>query len=130
MKLLKISLILLLFVACKYQGSQDINSEISVVVNFGKEKGQQTIPVKWKQDMTALEALQYTYKTETHPVGKYVFVTSIDSVKGKRGAMAWYYTVNGEPTNTLAINYTLNYGDTLTWNYTKDVCSQKVDNRK
>jgi hypothetical protein len=76
-----------------------------------------------------LEALQTVAAVETHPVGKYVFVTSIDGVKGTRGETAWHYTVDGESPGELAYSKVLAGTEHVTWVYKKDVCSWKVDNK-
>ena len=84
--------------------------------------------VVWDESqITALQALQAVAKVETHPVGKYTFVASINQVEAKRGDMGWYYTVNGKKTKKLATWYILENGDTVTWIYKKDVCSEKGD---
>jgi hypothetical protein len=41
--------------------------------------------------------------------------------------MAWYYTINGKPVGKVAYSQLVSAGDTYSWNYTKDVCSGKVD---
>jgi hypothetical protein len=105
------------------------NSEINVTVqiNYGTYRTMRDTIIKANAGITALEALQYISSVETHPKGKYVFVTAIDSVKGVRGVMAWYYEVNKKSTKKLAINQPLQDGDVVTWIYKTDVCSAAVD---
>lgn len=76
---------------------------------------------------TVLEVLQAVAIVETDPVDQYVFVTAIDGVKGKRGEMAWYYTVDDKTLGELAYSKVLNGTERVKWSYKKDVCSRKVD---
>jgi hypothetical protein len=69
-------------------------------------------------------------QVETHQVGEYVFVTSIDGVKGIRGDKAWYYEINGRHADKLAFVRVLNKNESTRWIYKKDVCSPKVDAEK
>lgn len=100
-----------------------------VIIDFGGEKQQKETDIETTRQLTALEALQYASIVETHPVGKHVFVSSIDSIQTIRGVKAWYYKVNGESPGILAINNKINNGDTLRWIYKTDVCSRTVDDR-
>lgn len=102
-------------------------TNITVEIDYGKEKPIQTIKVTKEKNITALEALQLATSVETHPVGKYVFVTSINNVKAERGKTAWYYKVNGLSPKVLAISNELKEGDTVKWVFTKDRCSKKED---
>lgn len=106
------------------------NAEINVTVqiNYGTHRPMRDTVIKASNGVTALEALQYASNVETHAKGKYVFVTAIDSIRGSRGVMAWYYQVNQKPTGKLAINQPLHNGDVVTWIYKTDVCSATVDN--
>ena len=105
------------------------NSLLTIEIDYGANN-QRTISTEWEAGLTALEALQHVATVETHPVGQYVFVTTIDSVKGVRGSTAWYYTINGEPTKKLAINKTVSPADTIRWIYKTDVCSGSVEKGK
>lgn len=104
-----------------------INDEVTIVIDFGKEKDAQVVKLNWHSEMTALEALQSVAAVETHPVGKYIIVTAINGTKGIRGEKAWYYTVNDKPTNKVAFSLKVNKGDTIRWIYKEDVCSKTVD---
>lgn len=81
----------------------------------------------WTEGVTALDVLQSVAQVETHQVNDYIFVTSIDGVKGMRGGMAWYYEVNGKRADKLAYVRVLNKNDSTRWIYTQDVCSPKID---
>ena len=107
------------------------NSEFSVklIVDYGDSKENFEKDITSQRQLTALEALQHASVVETHPVGKLVFVSSIDSVKTIRGVKAWYYKVNGASPDVLAINNKINNGDTIRWIYKEDVCSHTVDNK-
>ena len=104
-----------------------INDEVTIVIDYGKEKDAQVVKLNWHSEMTALEALQSVAAVETHPVGKYIIVTAINGTKGIRGEKAWYYTVNDKPTNKVAFSLKVNKGDTIRWIYKEDVCSKTVD---
>lgn len=104
-----------------------INDEVTIVIDYGKEKEAQVVMLNWHSEMTALEALQSVAAVETHPVGKYIIVTAINGTKGIRGEKAWYYTVNDKPTNKVAFSLKVNKGDTIRWIYKEDVCSKTVD---
>lgn len=81
------------------------------------------VKVTGKNKLTALEALQYAATVETHPVGNYVFVTSIDSLKAEKFNTAWYYKIKGKSPGVLAINRMVKEGDTIEWIFTRDNCS-------
>lgn len=117
-------LTLLLTLALVAQG------KVTVVIDYGEVKPQETKTVEWSEGMTALTALQHCADVETHPVQEYVFVRSINGVQLTRGEMAWYYQVNGERSTVLALKKMVKDGDTVTWMYKKDVCSPKVDQPK
>ncbi len=122
------SLLLLLFACNTHQkNSLEIKEfSVKVIVDYGESKEAKEQTIVTKRQITALEALQYVSIVETHPVGEHVFVSSIDSVHTIKGVKAWYYKVNGESPEILAINNTINNGDTLKWIYKKDVCSSTV----
>lgn len=120
---------LILFSKCTMEKPQAENLLLTIEIDYGTDN-QRTISTEWEDELTALEALQHVATVETHPVGQYVFVTAIDSVKGVRGSKAWYYTINGEPTKKLAINKTVDPGDTISWIYKTDVCSGTVERSK
>lgn len=106
----------------------DGKRNISVEINYGGMRPSRTVEARWAKDRTVLEVLQTVAKVETHPVGQYVFVTSIDGVKGRRGKMGWYYTIDGKSADKLAYSSTLdNNMQHIKWIYKKDICSGKVD---
>lgn len=119
------------FLACNTPSKDSLESKefsVKVIVDYGEAKSLREESIISNHPLTALEALQYVSVVETHPVKEYVFVSSIDSVHTIIGVNAWYYKVNGESPGVLAINNTLNNGDTLKWIYKTDVCSRTVDN--
>ena len=99
---------------------------IIVEIDFGNGHEVKRVDVACNKTITALEALQKAADVKTHPVGSYVFVTSIDEVTAERGKMAWYYKVNGKKPK-LAIEQPVKPGDTVSWRFVKDVCSKTVD---
>ncbi|NJO88997.1 MAG: DUF4430 domain-containing protein [Chloroflexia bacterium] len=100
---------------------------VKVEIDFGNDKEIISKKVSKEQSITALEALQLAATVETHAVGSYVFVTSINNIKANYGKTAWYYKVNGESSKVLAINNNLKDGDVLRWILKEDVCSKTVD---
>ena len=107
--------------------SNEDSKKIVVEIDYGNVRQSRTIEMDPVKGMTALELLQNVARVETHPVGEHVIVVSIDGVKGKRGDMGWYYTVNGKSADKLAYHYTVDGADHVQWNYKKDVCSITVD---
>jgi hypothetical protein len=105
------------------------NKKIVVEIDYGGIQPSRTVEVSSTKGKTALEILQTVATVETHPVGKYVFVTSIDGVEGKRGETAWYYTVDDKSPGELAYTKVLNGTERIKWTYKKDVCSRKVDGK-
>jgi len=112
-----------------YAQSEKSDQSITVEIDYGKVKKSKTQIIKVNEKTTALEALQYVAEVHTHPAGNYVFVDVIDGIKGVRGEKGWYYKINGESADKLAIRRQLADGDHVTWSYKKDVCSQKLDNK-
>lgn len=96
---------------------------VTVELDFGGTKPNETVQAKWFEGMTALTALQSCATIESYPVKEYIFVTTINGIKTDKGVMAWYYEVNGESTGKLAFRYIVKPGDTIRWIYKKDVCS-------
>ena len=104
-----------------YGASQNITIEI----DYGGLQQSRKVEIKWKQGITALEALQSVAQIETKQIGEFILVTSIDSIKGQSGTNAWYYNINGKHATSFANKCILNEGDRMRWEYTKDVCSPK-----
>jgi hypothetical protein len=124
--------IVLSFFACNTHPTDSLESKefsVKVIVDYGEAKSLKEASIISNHPLTALEALQHVSVVETHPVKEHVFVSSIDSVRTNIGVKAWYYKVNGESPGLLAINNTLNNGDTLNWIYKTDVCSHTIDNK-
>jgi hypothetical protein len=128
-KITTITLFLVLMATVTTSFAKEPIFTCTVKINYGVAKTSRDTTIMADHMLTALEVLQYAAVIETHPVGHYVFVTSIDGVHGERGLTAWYYKVNGQSTKTLAINNVLKSGDVMEWDYQKDVCSCTVDNK-
>ena len=122
-----ISLMLVMFAGSFAYAEVESNRKVTVKINFGDTLEAKTVEAFLQHGQTVLEVLQSVAIVETHPVGKRVFVTGIDGVKGKRGETAWYYTVDGKSADKLAAVNVLEDVDRITWIYKKDVCSWKVD---
>lgn len=103
---------------------------VMVEIIFGNGHETKCVEVAYNKSMTALEALQKAAEVKTYPLAQHVFVTEIDQVRSERGKMAWYYQVNRQSPKHLAISQTVNPGDTISWRFVKDVCSEKVDGYK
>ena len=108
----------------------DDSKNIVVEIDYGDVHPSRTVEIPWVKDRTVIEILQTVATVETNPVGQHVFVISIDGVEGKRGEMAWYYRVDGEPADKLAYSNVLNDVERIKWVYKKDDCSWKVDGGK
>ncbi|MFA4888163.1 MAG: DUF4430 domain-containing protein [Candidatus Omnitrophota bacterium] len=113
------------------QGSyvNENNKKIVMEIDYGGTQPSRTVEVSLAKGKTVLEVLQTVATVETHPVGQYVFVTSIDGVTGKRGEMAWYYTVDDKSPGELAYSKVIDGTQRVKWTYKKDVCSWKVDDK-
>ena len=103
------------------------SEKMKVGIDYGGTHETRVAETQWTEGVTALEVLESVAQVETHQVKDYIFVTSIDGVKGKRGEMAWYYEINGERADKLAFRRVLDKNDRTKWLYKKDVCSPKVD---
>ena len=124
---MRIALVNIFFLVLAYTSAFSQEKQtIKVEIDFGKGKEILTKEVSKEQNITALEALQLAATVETHAVGSYVFVTSINNTKAKKGKTAWYYKVNGKSPKVLAINNELKNGDVVRWVFKQDVCSKKV----
>ena len=103
-----------------------IDSKVFVNIVVGSDKQEHS--TKYRKGASALEALQYVANVITKPVaGKYVFVTKINDTEGLVGVNGWYYTINGEKAKKLAVNYYVQPGDTIQWNFRADACSNSID---
>jgi hypothetical protein len=103
--------------------------KVTLEIDYGSVRPSRTVEVPQVKGKTALEVLQIVAVVETHPAGQYVFVTSIDGIAGKRGEMAWYYTVDGKSPKELAYSKVINGTEHIKWTYKKDVCSWRVDGK-
>lgn len=101
------------------------SDKVKVTIDYGGAHETREYESLWKEGITALEALKLVAQVETHKVNDYVFVTSIDGVKGKSGDMAWYYEINGKRVDKLAYERVLNKDENTRWIYTRDTCSSK-----
>jgi len=119
-----------LFVRAENQSSvNESTKKIVVEIDYGGVQPLRTAEVPSMKGKTVLEVLQTVATVETHPVGQYVFVTSIDGVAGKRGEMAWYYTIDDKSPKELAYSKVLEGNEHVKWAYKKDVCSWRVDDK-
>lgn len=100
-----------------------------IEIDYGSIRPSRIIEVPLVKASTVLELLQAVAEVKTHPVGRYVMVVSIDGIEGKRGQMAWYYTVDGKSPGKVANSNVLNGAHHIKWEYKKDVCSSKVDKK-
>ncbi|MEK7308710.1 MAG: DUF4430 domain-containing protein [Nitrospirota bacterium] len=103
--------------------------KIVLEIDYGGIQPSRIVEVPLVKGKTVLEVLQTVATVETHPIGQYVFVTSIDGVAGKRGEMAWYYTIDDKSPKELAYSKVLEGKEHVKWTYKKDVCSWRVDGK-
>jgi len=112
----------------QYSGREETKN-IVVEIDYGGLRSSRSIEIPLVKGKTVLEVLQTVAAVETHTVGQYVFVTSIDGVQGKYGDMAWYYTIDDKSPEELAYSKVLNGTEHVKWIYKKDVYSWKIDNK-
>ena len=98
-------------------------------IDYGSIRPYKTVEVPLVKGKTVLELLKTVATVKTLRVGKFVFVVSIDGIEGKRGEMAWYYSVDDKSPVELAYSKILNGTERVKWSYKKDVCSWKVDGK-
>ena len=98
---------------------------VTIEIDFGGEKPNETHQVEWFEGMTAMMALQCCTTVESYPIKEYIFVGTINDIKTQRAVKAWYYEVNGQNTGRIAFRYAVNSGDVIRWVYKTDVCSPK-----
>lgn len=104
--------------------------EIVVEIDYGNRQPSRMVEVTLEQGQTVLDLLQKVATVETHPVSQYVFVAAIDGVRGERGQMAWYYTVDDSSAEKLAaVNVLEPEVRQIKWTYRQDICSRTVDNK-
>lgn len=104
--------------------------KVNVVIEYGDGQPPRTVEAAVAPGQTVLGVLQTVATVETHPVDQHVFVTAIDGVQGKRGEMAWYYTIDGRNADQLAVAKVVDHQvGQITWTYRQDVCSCKVDKK-
>lgn len=102
--------------------------EIAVEIDYGNRQPSRRVEATLEQGQTVLDLLQKVATVETHPVSQYVFVTAIDGVRGQRGQMAWYYTVDDSSAEKLAAVNVLDPDvRQIKWTYRQDICSRTVD---
>ncbi len=104
-----------------YSASQNITVEI----DYGGVQQNRDVEIKWKQGITALEALQSVAQIKTRQIGEFILVTSLDGVEGQAGDKVWYYYINGKRATSFANKNVLNEDDCMRWEYTKDICSPR-----
>lgn len=104
--------------------------QINVIIDYGNGQPSRTVAAAVAPGQTVLGVLQTVATVETHPVDQHVFVAAIDGVQGKRGEMAWYYTIDGNKADQLAVaKVVADNTAQITWTYRKDVCSCTVDKK-
>lgn len=109
---------------------ETVTKETVVKIDYGGMKPSRTVRIPTEKGKTVLQMLQTVARVETQPVASYVFVTAIDGVEGKRGEMAWYYTIDDKSPEELAFTRVLDgTEDAVQWVYKKDVCSWTVDGK-
>lgn len=100
---------------------------VTVEVDFGGRQAARTVTVDVLKGSSVLEVLQSVAAVETHPVAGNILVTAIDGIRAFRGETAWYYKIDGERADRLAGLNHIDRESRITWTYTRDICSWKVD---
>ncbi len=106
----------------------DAKGVITIEVDYNNIIPSETVDVPCEEGMSVMEALQKIAVVETHPLGGFVVVIAIDGIRGERGKMAWYYSINGKTVNKMAFSNIIDKDvKRIKWIYKKDECSKKVD---
>ncbi len=124
--------VILLFPACGSQessgegSSQDI--EILITKDFGREK-LVVEKVAYQENMTVMDVLTAVTEVETAYGGSYV--KSIKGIEMDNGGISglrkdWFYYLNGIFADMGALDYTLQGGDVIWWDYHSWVMSQGI----
>ncbi|MEE8587987.1 MAG: DUF4430 domain-containing protein [Sulfurimonadaceae bacterium] len=95
---------------------------ITVEIDYGGLRPSRTIKTAYVEGMSALKLLQQVAKVKTHKAGAFVFVKSIDKVKGEAGKMGWFYSVDGVSAKKLAKSYILTDVKAMKWSYKVEAC--------
>ena len=101
--------------------------KVTVELDFGDKKANETFQIAWHEGMTALTALQSVATVETQSFQNHIIVIAINNIRAERGEMAWYYTVNNEIAKELPARNRINAGDAVRWMFIEDVCSRTID---
>jgi hypothetical protein len=117
------TLIFTFFLAFSLQAQE----KVTVEIDFGGEKPNETYQIDWYEGMTAMTALQSVATIESYPIQSHIFVTTINGIRTNPGEMAWYYTVNNESRRVLSFRNPVKSGDVIRWIYKKDVCTPTAD---
>lgn len=106
------------------------SQHVTVEIDYGGLQQSRKVEIPWKQGITALEALQSVAKVETQKQEEHFLVISIDTIVMKTGNRAWYYNINGKRATSFANQCILSAGDSMRWEYTKDVCTHNKEDQK
>ena len=107
--------------------SGDSAEKLVINIDYGGVIPARSVEMSLVKDKTVLEVLLAIAQVQTHPVGKYVIVTAIDGVEGRRGDMAWYYTLDGKSPGEVAYTKKADDVKQISWEFKQDVCSKTVD---
>lgn len=118
--------IVFVFLPATYGASQ----QVTVEIDYGGLQQSRKVEIPWKQGITALEALQSVAKIKTQKHGEHFLVLSIDNTVMEIGNRAWYYNINGKRATSFVNRCILSEGDSMRWEYTKDVCTHNKEEQK
>lgn len=98
-------------------------AHVTLVLDYGTLRPKETHVLPWEEGLTVQLALQHCASVETHPVGKWIFIQSINGLHSQKNGKVWYYFVNTSRGDKMAYRYVLSDGDLVEWRYLENVCS-------
>ena len=96
---------------------------VKLIFDYGDGVQKHFTAIKWRDEMTALEALQAAakhprgIKFESKGRGATALVTKIDDLENRAGGKNWLYRVNDKLADRSCGVFQLKAGDTVLWRY-------------
>ena len=111
-------LLVVLVIQTLYAGER----HITITIDYGGALPERTVTATLHDGATALQLLQKVARVTTKQVGTFLFVRSVDGVKGEPGKMGWFYAVDGRPAKELAVIRKMDGAATMRWYYAVEAC--------
>ena len=97
-------------------------ARITITIDYAGAMPERTVTTTLTEGATALQLLEQVAAVTTKKVGKFLFVRSIDGIKGEPGKMGWFYAVDGIPAKELAVTREMNGSTSMRWYYAVEAC--------